>query len=254
LEIISVDPKVEVQLLRNGEPVKLINPEKEPNLNLDAGEYDVRLKKGTKGLKVEPDHISVRHDAKAVVRISRGYASDLEWVKQVSALPPEQQLKAVLAKLKEENPDFDGAAVDKTVDPDGVTVLTLRTDKVQDISPVRALEKLKTLGFMGTAGMLEDLSPLKGLKLESLDCGANKIKDLSPLKGMPLKLLLLGENPVTDLTPLKDLPLENLEIKNLDKVSNLAVLKSIKTLKTLNFKRAEAVLKQLETKAGENSK
>lgn len=254
IEIISEDPKVEVQLLRNGEPVKTIFPDREPRLDFDAGEYDVRLKKGTRGLKVEPDHILVRHDAKAVVRISRGFASDSAWVRQVSGQPPEQQLKAVLAKLKEENADFDGAAVDKTVDQDGVTVFTLRTDKVQDISPVRALEKLKTLGFMSTAGMLEDISPLKGLKLESLDCGANRIKDLSPLKGMPLKLLLLGENPVVDLTPLKDLPLETLEIKNLDKVSDPLVLKSIRSLKTINFKPADLVLKQLEAKAGEKNK
>ncbi len=249
LEIASEDPKVELELLQNGMLVTVINPEKMSDLELAAGEYDVRLKQGTKGFKLDTERVTVRHDVRAKVNVTRGYASDTAWVKQVGALPPDKQLATVAAKLKEENPDFDGAFVNKEVENNAVIGLTLRTDKVRNISPLRALEKLKTLGFSSTSGQLEDISPLKGLMLESLDCGANKIKDLTPLQGMPLKDLLLDENPVTDVSPLKNLPLEILGIKNVAKLKDPQVLRSIKTLKIINGKPADEVLKQLEAKA-----
>ena len=63
---------------------------------------------------------------------------DDAWLKQVAALPAEKQVEAVAAKLKELNPGFDGKVTHK-IEGGVVTELSFVTDKVTDISPVRAL-------------------------------------------------------------------------------------------------------------------
>jgi hypothetical protein len=49
---------------------------------------------------------------------------------------------------------------------------------------------------------LEDLSPLKGMQLTSLNITATKVTDLSPLEGMPLQWLAIGGAEIHDFTPL----------------------------------------------------
>ena len=108
---------------------------------------------------------------------------DDAWVKQVAALPAEQQVDAVAAKLKELNPGFDGK-VKPTIEGGGVVGLEFVTDNVTDISPLRALPELKSLNCRGSAdvwnGRLADLSPLKGMALTALECGRTRVSDLSP--------------------------------------------------------------------------
>jgi hypothetical protein len=99
------------------------------------------------------------------------------WFEQTAALPAEEQVKAVATRLRELNPGFDG----KVTDLDGqappkiengvVTELRFVTDNVTDISPVRALSKLKALWCYGSyraSGRLSNLSPLKGMPLTFL--------------------------------------------------------------------------------------
>lgn len=73
-----------------------------------------------------------------------------------------------------------------------------------DIAPVRAMVGLKSLVCSGTErmGRLTDLSPLRGLRLATLDCNNNdQLADLSPLKGMPLTGLHVQHTQARDLTP-----------------------------------------------------
>ena len=68
---------------------------------------------------------------------------------------------------------------------------------------------------------MSDLSPLQGMPLTSLDCGRTKVSDLSSLKGMPLRELKCDFKPERDAD----------------------ILRSIKTLETINGKAAKEVLK-----------
>src|SRR5262249_60077728 len=69
-------------------------------------------------------------------------SSDLE--KSVAALPPEQQVAAVERRLRELNPEFRGK-VESEIRDGKVFWLGFLTDRVTDISPVRALKGLDSL-------------------------------------------------------------------------------------------------------------
>jgi Leucine-rich repeat (LRR) protein len=108
------------------------------------------------------------------------------------------------------NPGFDGTVLPE-IDAGVVTGFKFITDRVADITTVRALTQLHQLDIQGTGegvGVLVDLSPLKGMPLKRLELGQNKVSDLTPLKGMPLESLNLWQWRGTDLTPLKDMPLK----------------------------------------------
>ena len=143
-------------------------------------------------------------------------------------LPPEKQVEAVVEKLRDLNPGFDGKATPK-VEGGVVTELQFVTDQVTDISPIRALTGLRVLNCSGSAagkGQLADLSPLKGMQLTSLVCCATRVTDLSPLKGMPLTFLICGSTRVSDLSPLKGMELTYLECGD-TQVSDLSPLKGM---------------------------
>ena len=63
---------------------------------------------------------------------------DEAWVKLVASLPAAAQVEAVTAKLKERNPDFDGK-VEPFYKDNAVAWITLTTDDVADLTPLRAL-------------------------------------------------------------------------------------------------------------------
>ncbi len=134
-----------------------------------------------------------------------------QWLKDVAALTAEEQVVAVAKKLQELNPSFDGK-VEHTIDAGVVTSLKFVSDKVWNISPVRALSGLKTFDCSGSKGngregKVADLSPLSGLQLTDLKCVGTLVFDLSPLKGMPLTKFDYGSGPGFDMTPLQGMPL-----------------------------------------------
>jgi len=139
------------------------------------------------------------------------------FLKEVAALPPEQQVVRVMAKLKELNPNFDGKETHK-IENGAVTELALSTIGVADITPLKALPQLKRLTLASASasqkGSLADLSPLKGLPLTWLYCQNNPIGDLSPLRDMPLTVLSLGLTQVTELSPLAGVKLAVLSIND----------------------------------------
>ncbi|MBI3862460.1 MAG: serine/threonine protein kinase, partial [Planctomycetia bacterium] len=76
-----------------------------------------------------------------------------KWRKHVAALPAEAQVPAVVKKLRELNPGFDGKVTHKIdIWADRVTDFAFSTDKVSRIAPVRALSGLKHLYCGGTEG------------------------------------------------------------------------------------------------------
>jgi len=172
-----------------------------------------------------------------------------QWVKEVQAMPAEQQVEAVSKKLMELNPGFDGKVTHWT-NNGMVTSLIFLTDEVSDISPLRVFHGLEQVQCFGDAprriGKLSDLSPLKGMKLNYLNCGSNLVSDLSPLQGMPLKTFGCNQTPVSDLKPLSKLSLEDLWVADTP-VTDLSPLSSIKTLKQLSVVRAKVTSEGLAT-------
>lgn len=153
-----------------------------------------------------------------------------KWRKDIAAEPAEKQVDAVVKKLQNLNPGFDGKET-HVVAGAAVTELRFQSDNVADISPVRALEQLKVLACNGSwdKRKLADLSPLRGLKLTYFNCSFSMVSDLSPLAGMPLVELWIHHTPVSNLSPLRDMPLTRLHI-NETPVSDLSPLKGMPLL------------------------
>jgi serine/threonine protein kinase len=151
-----------------------------------------------------------------------------EWIRQVAALPAEDQVKAVAARLKDLNPGFDGQ-VKPTFEDGVVTGLNFLTDDVSDISPVRALAGLKILVCGGSPprkGRLADLSPLKGMPLTQLSCPNSQVSDLRPLEGTQLRSLYLSYTRVSNLAQLNGLRLNSLDFEG-TQVSDLEPLRGM---------------------------
>ncbi|MDB5336111.1 MAG: pknB 22 [Planctomycetaceae bacterium] len=152
-----------------------------------------------------------------------------KWLQEASNLPPQLQVEAVSKKLVELNPGFDGK-LKPQIGSGVVIAITLSNEKVADLSPLRVFSKMTALTCDGNAGgvsALQDLSPLRDMRLYVLNCRGSRISDLTPLKGMPLEYLTCDFSPVADLTPLKGLPLQHLGL-NSTKVSDLGPLKGLK--------------------------
>ncbi len=199
-----------------------------------------------------------------------------QWVKDVQALPAEKQIEAVSKKMVELNPGFDGTLVrDRSDEPpkieNGIVIkLGFVTDKVTDISPVRALTGLFGLDCYGSStgkGALKDLSPLKGMKFTYFVCFDNPgLFDLSPLKEIPLELLWFSNTNVSDLSPLQGMPLfslvcngtqifdysplKDMSLTELDldfkPERDTELLRSIKTLEQVNDKPLAEFWKEVE--------
>ena len=118
---------------------------------------------------------------------------------------------AVLTALKKANPDFEGR-VQVTLDKAGA-VIGLRIND--------------------TGAAIADLSPVKGLPLQTFSLLGGAITDVEPLRGMPLtNVALMKCGSLTDLSALQDMPLRNI---------TLYACRSLKDLSPLNHARLRSV-------------
>ena len=142
-----------------------------------------------------------------------------QWMKDVAAMAVEKQVQAVSKKLMELNPGFDGKILgpwwDESKPPvvknGDVVEIRIFTDKVADLSPIRALPELRALDCtlrQRTARQL-DLSPLNGMRISSLRCVHENV-DFSTVRGLPLSDLGCFGGGNTDLTQLSGMPLHTL--------------------------------------------
>ena len=105
------------------------------------------------------------------------------------------------------------------------------------------------LEFLEVDGLpLTDLSLLSGMPLTHLQISFTQVSDLSPLNGMPLTDLRFQSTNVTDLSPLKDMPLKIL-CCDFKPERDTELLRSIKTLETINGKPAAEFWKEVEEQA-----
>jgi Leucine-rich repeat (LRR) protein len=161
-------------------------------------------------------------------------AAAAEWERNVAALSPDEQARAVATRLKELNRGFDGVIKHQIADG-AVTHVEFSSADVSDLSPLRALPDLKHLNCNGpqaNRGLVADLTPLRGMQLEELTCTNTLVADLSPLKGMPITALDCQNTLVSDLSPLAGMPLSQLVVTN-TRVSDLSPLRGMR-LRLLN--------------------
>lgn len=117
--------------------------------------------------------------------------------------------------------------------------LQLAETPIEDLTPIKNCP-LRLLSFGGTR--ISDLSPLRGMQtLERLECERTLVSDLSPLRGLRLKYLACEESPIADYSILAEFPLEELHI-SYDATKHRKLLRSIPTLKRINYRPAEDVL------------
>ncbi|MBX9627237.1 MAG: protein kinase [Gemmataceae bacterium] len=101
---------------------------------------------------------------------------------------------------------------------------------VSDVAPLKGMP----LGILSIADTkVTDLSPLAGMTTLRRLYSSEVAADLSPLKGLPLEYLHAGPL-VTDLSPLKGMPLDTLQFAAFRADRDAAVLRALKTLKTIN--------------------
>ncbi|MEW6357347.1 MAG: SUMF1/EgtB/PvdO family nonheme iron enzyme [Planctomycetota bacterium] len=168
---------------------------------------------------------------------------DDAFCKEVAALPPEEQVKRVVAKLRELNPGL-GVKVMHKIEKNEVVKLHFTATDVTDISPLRALPKLKWL-YCGVLdedrskrSKLADLTPLKGMQLVEFRCPGTDVADLSPVHGMPITFMGFNHTRVTDLSVLRGMPLENLHFRGTE-ISDLSPLEGM-SLRILEFPETKA--------------
>jgi hypothetical protein len=157
------------------------------------------------------------------------------WMKDVAAMPAEQQVEAVNKKLMELNPGFNGKISkpwDESSSPvvqDGnVVELQIFPDKVADLSPIRALSELRLLHCWSRqdTGQPLDLSALNGMKIRALGCFGLHL-DFSTVKGLPLSELGFIGGGNTDLTPISGMPLKSLTVSGNWELKSLEPLKGM---------------------------
>ena len=134
------------------------------------------------------------------------------------------------------------------INPDDITELDLRNNKLTDISGIKIFKNLEYLYLH--FNKIKNISVLKYLvNLKELNIGDNEIKDISVLKNLiNLKWLYINNNKIKDissvqnLNKLKYLDLRYLElesdqieyIKNLNNLKDLWCYKGFKDMSIIN--------------------
>jgi hypothetical protein len=215
------DPGISVAV--EGEDI-IITGTRMKEIRLKPGSYRLLARK--QGQLVREELVTVSKNQRRVLRISRESSplaserragkpsrspANARRGRSLSSLNPQRQVAAVAAHLKQLNPDFDGIL--KHEARDGVVVaIELRTDHVQDLSPLRDLPELESLQCVASKGeALQSIVPLQGLQLRRLVLTGNiNLRDLAPLRGMPLESLNVHDVGISDLSPLNAMPLTEL--------------------------------------------
>ena len=150
---------------------------------------------------------------------------DWDFVAHVRTLPAQQQVEAVIRKLKELNPRMNDSFVPAEIrviqnkfarrssfmiEDSEVRAFAIIDQPVTDISPLRALEDLQDLAIgqvnLDLRADLVDLAPLEGLNLLTLGIANTSVSDLRPLARMPLEHLYVAHTRIADLSVVTQLP------------------------------------------------
>ena len=180
VQVMDADGKVEISQPGGSAPI---------SISVDPGKHRLKVEKngfqffaqdfemesgGTTSIKATLEPVKIIA-AQATRRWNT--AAFQQWMKDVAAMPAERQIEAVVKKLVELNPAFDGKLLDvhgngtSKIENGVVTELRLSADNLTDISPVRALRGLRVLSCAGSGGgvggqIVQTCSPLRGMKTD----------------------------------------------------------------------------------------
>ncbi|WP_020471102.1 serine/threonine-protein kinase [Zavarzinella formosa] len=150
------------------------------------------------------------------------------WKATVALLPAKEQFEAVVAKLKELNPDWNDKSAWHRIDDNIVALLGINEAKnLNNLSPLHGFTALKELRLYGDETGVTDLSSLRGLKLVSIESHNNAFKDVSPLADMPLWHLSIWSSACKDLSPLRGMKITHLNCGGNEVLKDLSPLKGM---------------------------
>ncbi len=163
-------------------------------------------------------------------------SEDDRWVDETVRLPADRQLERVVARLRADNPGYDGSVAESTAERDKIVGLALPVQHVANLRAVRGLGRLRSLNLKSTPdqpGIVADLRPLVNLPLTELRFPRNPVTDLAPLAGLTGLTVLSAQNcPIFDLGPLRTLPLADLDLIGVT-ATDLGPLRGKATLRKL---------------------
>lgn len=144
---------------------------------------------------------------------------------QFRSLLAAEQLEVVRQESIRLNPKHDGVFT-PTLEKGVITGLKVdRPENLRNLSPLRGLP-LETLFMWNWKG--SDLMPLKGMSLKWLNCGGGQqVLDLTPLADLPLDFLCINYSLTSNLKPLQRVPLTTFMCSNTH-VSNLTPLRDMR--------------------------
>lgn len=149
------------------------------------------------------------------------------------------QADDIRKQLLDRNRDVGYREIEMTADGEGrVTRLAFFSGALKDIRPLTGLSELRCLEIKNYPP-LADLSPLRGLRLETVHLHCPQLKDITPLAGMPLAGVSLVDAKVTDFSALKGMHLTSLNLSGA-KIRDIGVLRNM-PLQHLNLNRTEVV-------------
>lgn len=124
-----------------------------------------------------------------------------------------------------------------------IKYLSLQCGGPLDLSPLRETS-IKSLGIKCDDPV--DLAPIRDMKLSSLSLRCRMVENLSPLRGMKLKSLSLHGSGVTDLGSLEGVSVEIIHFDPKRTTKGLEILRSLKSLKSVNSLEAEDFFSRAE--------
>ncbi|MGL4420844.1 MAG: protein kinase domain-containing protein, partial [Gemmataceae bacterium] len=171
---------------------------------------------------------------------------DADWEDATRESALVSQVVAVREELSRRNKQLSDSDIQFVTENHAVVEVRLNGDKVEDVTPLRALPELQRLFIESKTGggrftelapltdlpltalhlsgtSVSELSPLRGMPLESLDISHTRVYSLAALKGMMLKRLWINKTEITELRPLVDMPLTVLSFEQ-TKVNDLELL------------------------------
>jgi serine/threonine protein kinase len=196
-------------------------------VRLKPGRYTALVSKDGKVLREEL--ITISQNGRRLLRVSREPQEAATRKKSVATLPVEEQVKAVVNRLKKLNSDF-GGKIRPGIEQGRVTKLEFFGRGLQDLSAVRVLPGLRSLVSRERNDRLANLSPLEGMRLTELVIPYSAVSDLKPLRGMPLARLDCANAAIEDLTPLKgmnqlvELSIQHSRVKDLTALAKLPLV------------------------------
>ncbi len=155
-----------------------------------------------------PETRSSQVDAdEAVTSADSGTVSAAKRAESAGEPVTPEQLQAA---LREKNPEFRGEVLTK-MGPKGIAELGINDPKLEDISPLAGLP-LYTLDLHDSH--VTDIRPLAGMQLGRIDLSNTGVSDISVLSGMPLELALFNKSRVKAVPSLAGTSLEVMDFSD----------------------------------------